>query len=225
MSSVKLYVYDLSNGLASQFGVALTGRPIEGIWHTATVVHGQEIYFGQGIAFATPGRTHHGQPKKIIDLGMTTITKPALLAHVESLRSSWTANSYHLLERNCNHFSNTLVKYLNGGSIPREILHQPQDLMATEFGRGMRPMIDNMFRGAGGNGIEADQAVEAIVDRAVPTLVTSPRQFFRSLCSAPELTFSVHQPIRTTRFPFLISPSSRNHSQQSLSPLSHRLPP
>lgn len=177
MSSVQLYAYDLSNGLASQFGVALTGRPIEGIWHTAVVVHGQEIYFGQGIAFSTPGRTHHGAPKKIIDLGTTTITKPALLAHVESLRSKWTANAYHLLENNCNHFSNTLVKYLNGGSIPREILYQPQELMGTEFGRSLRPMIDNMFRGAGGNGVEADQAVEAIVDRAIPSLVTSPRQF------------------------------------------------
>lgn len=175
MSKVQLFVYDLSNGLASQFGSALTGRHIEGIWHTAIVVHGQEIYFGQGIAFSAPGRTHHGQPKKIIDLGTTTITKADVLAHVQSMRSQWTANSYHLLENNCNHFSNTLVKYLNGGTIPREILYQSQELMATEFGRGMRPMIDNMFRGAGGNGVEADQAVEAIVDRAVPTLVTSPR--------------------------------------------------
>ena len=181
---VQLFVYDLSNGLALQFGAALTGRPVEGIWHTSVVVHGQEIYYGQGIAFSAPGRTHHGSPKKMLDLGETNITRPALLAHVESLRSTWTAGSYHLLERNCNHFSNTLVKYLNGGSIPKEILYQPQELMGTEFGRSMRPMIDNMFRGAGENGIGADQAVEAIVDRAVPTLVTSPRKIFSSLCSA-----------------------------------------
>ena len=38
---VEVYVYDLSQGMASQLGSQLIGRPIEGIWHTAVVVHGQ----------------------------------------------------------------------------------------------------------------------------------------------------------------------------------------
>ena len=32
-SSVKLYVYDLSNGLAKQLSLQLTGKQIEGIWY------------------------------------------------------------------------------------------------------------------------------------------------------------------------------------------------
>ena len=40
-SPVQVYIYDLSQGMASQLGPQLIGRPIEGIWHTAVVVHGQ----------------------------------------------------------------------------------------------------------------------------------------------------------------------------------------
>lgn len=31
-SPVKLYVYDLSNGLAKQLSLSLTGKQIDGIW-------------------------------------------------------------------------------------------------------------------------------------------------------------------------------------------------
>jgi hypothetical protein len=33
-SPVELYVYDLSNGMARQLSVQLTGRQIDGIWYT-----------------------------------------------------------------------------------------------------------------------------------------------------------------------------------------------
>ena len=39
-SPVKLYVYDLSNGLARQLSLQLTGRQIDGIWYVLSVVHG-----------------------------------------------------------------------------------------------------------------------------------------------------------------------------------------
>ena len=39
-SPVKLYIYDLSNGLARQLSLQLTGRQIDGIWYVISVVHG-----------------------------------------------------------------------------------------------------------------------------------------------------------------------------------------
>ena len=39
-SPVKLYVYDLSNGLARQLSLQLTGRQIDGIWYVLSAVHG-----------------------------------------------------------------------------------------------------------------------------------------------------------------------------------------
>ena len=76
MSTVRLYVYDLSNGLARQMSLQLTGRQIDGIWrvstvkyfkvecsfksdrHTSVVVFGKEIFYGQGICTTAPGQSH-----------------------------------------------------------------------------------------------------------------------------------------------------------------------
>ena len=58
MSSVKLYVYDLSKGLARQLSLQMTGKQIDGIWHTSVVVFGQEIFYGQGISITAPGKSH-----------------------------------------------------------------------------------------------------------------------------------------------------------------------
>lgn len=55
---VLLYVYDLSGGLARQLSLPLTGKFIEGIWHTSVVVFGREVYYGQGILESRPGTTH-----------------------------------------------------------------------------------------------------------------------------------------------------------------------
>ena len=35
MSAVQLYVYDLSNGLARQLSLSLTGKQIDGIWYAS----------------------------------------------------------------------------------------------------------------------------------------------------------------------------------------------
>lgn len=44
--TVELYIYDLTNGMASMMSQLLLGRHIEGIWHTAVVVFGREYFFG-----------------------------------------------------------------------------------------------------------------------------------------------------------------------------------
>ncbi|POW04925.1 hypothetical protein PSTT_10044 [Puccinia striiformis] len=147
--SVKLYLYDLSNGLARSMSLAWTGRQFEAIWHTSVVYDDQvEIFFGQGITTCTPGQSHHGKPLRIIELGSTMIDPETLLEYIDGLRSSWTADVYHLLERNCNNFSNEVVGFLNGASVPDYILNLPQEFLATPLGASMRPMIEQMFRGS-----------------------------------------------------------------------------
>lgn len=73
---VKIYVYDLSNGLAGQLSLQLTGKQIDGVWsvlswcnlmysliyykyrHTSVVAFGKEIFYGQGICETEPGKSH-----------------------------------------------------------------------------------------------------------------------------------------------------------------------
>ena len=75
-SPVKLYVYDLSRGMARAMSMQFLGRQIEGIWysrifesscehdltrslrHTSVVVFNKEVFYGQGIFITAPGQSH-----------------------------------------------------------------------------------------------------------------------------------------------------------------------
>lgn len=127
---------------------APTGRPIEGIWHTALVLYGVEIFYGQGVSVVSPpGTSHHGSPTKQIPCGVTHLDKQTVLDYVDALRDTYRAEAYHLLEFNCNTFTNDALGFLNGRQIPRDIRDQPSDIMSTPFGQQMRPMIESMFVG------------------------------------------------------------------------------
>ncbi|XP_014648742.1 PREDICTED: desumoylating isopeptidase 1 isoform X2 [Ceratotherium simum simum] len=53
---VKLYVYDLSKGLARRLSPIMLGKQLEGIWHTSIVVHKDEFFFGSGGISSCPPR-------------------------------------------------------------------------------------------------------------------------------------------------------------------------
>ncbi|KIY63395.1 DUF862-domain-containing protein [Cylindrobasidium torrendii FP15055 ss-10] len=146
MNKVKLYVYDLSNGLAKQLSRQLTGRQIDGIWHTSIVVFGKEVFYGQGIDITAPGRSHHGAPLQVVDLGETAIDSETFDGYIEDLRQHYTADKYHLLEFNCNSFTNDVSGFLTGNSIPAWISDLPSDFLSTPFGQSLRPTIDAMYR-------------------------------------------------------------------------------
>ena len=52
---VKLLVYDLSRGMASQMSEQFLGQRIDGIWHTGVEVFGNEYFFGGGIQCVRAG--------------------------------------------------------------------------------------------------------------------------------------------------------------------------
>ncbi|TFK39368.1 DUF862-domain-containing protein [Crucibulum laeve] len=145
-SQVKLYVYDLSNGMARQMSRQLTGRQIDGIWHTSVVVYGKEIFYGQGINITLPGRSHHGSPLQVEDMGETSIDEETFNEYLSEMREHYTADKYHLLEFNCNSFTNDCIGFLTGGSIPSYIKDLPTDFLSTPFGAALRPTIDAMYR-------------------------------------------------------------------------------
>lgn len=122
---VFLRVYDLSNGMAKAMSKQLFGFQIDGVWHTAIEVYGNEYYFQSGLACMAAGTTSYGPIVERIPLGFTNCTKASLDEYFDASRHLWTPAAYDLFENNCNNFSNYLADFLVQKSIPAYILELP----------------------------------------------------------------------------------------------------
>ncbi|KAJ1021315.1 hypothetical protein NDA18_005554 [Ustilago nuda] len=144
---VKLYVYDLSRGMARHMSLSLTGRQIDAIWHTSIVAWDREYFFGQGISVVYPGTSHHGAPLETFHLGSTSMDRETFEgAWLPDLRDRFRPQDYHLINCNCNHFTQEVAHILTASDIPAHIRSLPQDFLSTPFGQMLQPQIDAMFR-------------------------------------------------------------------------------
>ncbi|XP_028264294.1 desumoylating isopeptidase 1b [Parambassis ranga] len=152
---VKLYIYDLSRGMARQLSPVMLGKQLDGIWHTAIVVHGKEFFFvGGGVNSCSPGGTHLGEPDSIVDLGFTEVPAEIFMDYLTSLaESTYSGDKYNLFEHNCNSFSNEVAQFLTGKKIPSYITDLPSEVLSTPFGQALRPLLDSMNINPGGNNI------------------------------------------------------------------------
>jgi hypothetical protein len=146
---VKLYVYDLSMGMAKQLSQQFVGKHFEGIWHTSIVVFGYEYFFGGGIQRMAPGMTPYGTPVQMIDLGVTQKTQQEFEAFVRNMNQTrFRLDRYHLFDNNCNHFSEEASQFLLSKSIPEHILSLPSEFFTTPMGQMLRPFVDQMMGGS-----------------------------------------------------------------------------
>jgi len=141
---VQLYIYDLSQGMARSLGPALGLHDLEGVWHTAIVVHNTEIFFGgSGIEHCLPGTTQLGQPLKTQNLGSTNIDMENLTAYLRTLgQSEFHGGRYDLFKHNCNNFSSYLTKFLGVENIPQHILDLPDKVMSSPMAAMLRPILE-----------------------------------------------------------------------------------
>lgn len=153
---VKLYVYDMTKGLASSLSQMVLGKHIEGIWHTGIVAYGREYFYGgAGIESCHPGGTVLGQPDKIVQLGKSEIPYSLFLQYVFGLgESTYRPGSYDLFQHNCNNFSNDVALFLTGKGVPEFILSLPQDVLSTPLGESLRPLLESLsLRAEGSRGV------------------------------------------------------------------------
>lgn len=141
---VQLYIYDLSKGLAAQLSMQFLGKWIEAVYHTAVVVGGVETYYGGGIQEAAPGRTPHGHPMRILDIGRTQVPSFVRQEFLIDISDRYSPERYSLLNNNCNNFSDEFMQFLTGQGIPPHITSLPAEVMATPFGRQLLPMLTGM---------------------------------------------------------------------------------
>lgn len=153
---VKVYVYDLSHGMAALYSPMILGTKIDAIYHTSVVVYGNEYYIDQGIKHTPqPGTTKYGLPKEVLDLGETFVDKEIFTEFLEELHNhdeqKYHAQSYDLFDNNCNHFTDVLIDFLVGKNLEDRILKLPQQVLDTPNGVMLRQMIGGGRGGANGN--------------------------------------------------------------------------
>lgn len=149
---VKLYMYDLSNGIAKtlspMLGSWLNREELDGVWHSGVVVFGQEYFFNGDLVHVSPGETMWGSPTKVVTIGHTTCSQNALHQFVvDKLRNVFNKSSYDALHNNCNHFADRVCMYLCHRHIPDHILQQPDKLAKLPALRLLRPLLDQWLGG------------------------------------------------------------------------------
>lgn len=66
----------------------------------------------------TPKKTMFGLPVKEILMGETDMSFQELKDLVDTLQPSYMQNTYHVFDKNCNHFSNEFLELILDKGIP-----------------------------------------------------------------------------------------------------------
>ncbi|XP_037960016.1 deubiquitinase DESI2-like isoform X2 [Teleopsis dalmanni] len=119
---VFLNIYDLNwiNGYTNILGF--------GIYHTGVEVYGKEYCFGghcckaSGI-FIIPPRNERAlgtnvRLRQSMRIGATSLSDHNVEELIDAMGTTFSGSRYHLIQNNCNHFSNALTNVLCGIDIP-----------------------------------------------------------------------------------------------------------
>jgi hypothetical protein len=102
---VTLALYDITQGMAKGLSMMLIGQQIDAVYHSSLIVYGREYYFGGGICHDHPETTPYGKPIEKIDMGSTEIPKEVFEDFLNDITHKYTAEKYHLIDHNCNNFT------------------------------------------------------------------------------------------------------------------------
>ncbi|WCJ33859.1 PPPDE putative thiol peptidase family protein [Euphorbia peplus] len=118
-SPVYLNVYDLTtaNGYVCWAGF--------GIFHSGVEVHGVEYAFGAhdypstGVFEVEPRQCPGFKFRKSIFMGTTCLDPFQIREFMERESGNYYGDTYHLIVKNCNHFSEDICHKLTGNSVPK----------------------------------------------------------------------------------------------------------
>eukprot|EP00746_Dinoflagellata_sp_MGD_P125143 gnl/MRDRNA2_/MRDRNA2_59849_c0_seq2.p1 gnl/MRDRNA2_/MRDRNA2_59849_c0~~gnl/MRDRNA2_/MRDRNA2_59849_c0_seq2.p1 ORF type:complete len:542 (-),score=113.52 gnl/MRDRNA2_/MRDRNA2_59849_c0_seq2:249-1874(-) len=168
---VELLVYDITQGNSELFSGVLLGQKLEAIYHSSVLVHGKEFWFGGNIFMSVPPMTQYFGPTlekssnmklqqstynpelKCVHLGYTLMTLDEIVEYQHqdqtgrSLCDKFTKQTYDVLTRNCNHYSNELAQVLCGNRIPDVITSQPLVILDAPRMKVLVPLLNKWLGG------------------------------------------------------------------------------
>ncbi|KAJ3706939.1 hypothetical protein LUZ61_010644 [Rhynchospora tenuis] len=117
-SNIYLNVYDLTpfNNYLYWFGL--------GVFHSGIEVYGMEYGYGahdypsSGVFEVEPRLCPGFHFRLSVRIGSTTLPRSDFQNFIQDLASKYHGNSYHLISKNCNHFTEEVAVYLTGKPIP-----------------------------------------------------------------------------------------------------------
>jgi len=96
-----------------------------GAFHTGVEVYGREWSFGMtfddwstGITWNPPGENPDHTFGETLSMGYTTLSPTQVWQLIEEMKTEWRGCTYHLLSRNCHHFSDAFCQKLGVNRIP-----------------------------------------------------------------------------------------------------------
>jgi hypothetical protein len=101
-----------------------------GLYHTGVEVYGREWWFGAtfdewttGITWNPPKMNRDHTYKETLLLGYTSLSPMQVWQAIEDMKWEWRGCSYHLLSRNCHHFTDAFCQKLGVNRPPYWINH------------------------------------------------------------------------------------------------------
>lgn len=137
-SPVRLAVYDVSGGWAGWLSPVLFCRRIRIAPHTGILLFGHEYFWSGGLKKMTHEEFMHSwriRPVEIVELGYTQIPEDLFQDFILNVTSQYTTDSYSVLSRNCNAFTEQCSQFLLGHGIPEYITEAPEAVKSSPLGK------------------------------------------------------------------------------------------
>ena len=94
-------------------------------------MHGVEYFYSDHIEYRTVPVMEEmlgERPQVTLDLGPCTMSAEEVQQTVSSLESSWTADDYHVFDKNCVHFAQALGGRVSEAGVPQPLLQGVLDV-------------------------------------------------------------------------------------------------
>jgi len=127
---VTLHIYNVGRTSLGRFVNGLL-RPLgTGIFHCGVEVYGYEWSYsntrsgtGDGVFCSMPTFCEGHDYSENLSMGVTTMSRAAIMDLISLLKREWQVHEYHTLRRNCCHFSNEFCQRLGVGRIPAWVMN------------------------------------------------------------------------------------------------------